>query len=180
MPKVARHRARSTPGVAELPGIEASLCAGLRWLYRTVQPDHALVEPCGAHLSALTGRLRVVPLGAAGTPLIVVDADLPRWGAGYHCVALNPLPANGLTELAGQLAVLGVPGQAQHYHRLTGVLALDVPAHPSLRAAVQRYARGCPHHHGALCGRATSCAWRTEGRRAAIWPTAAAGEGDWR
>jgi len=165
--------------------IEAGLCAGLRWLYRTAQPDNALVDCRGARLTVTGRRLRLLPVSTAGTPLIVVDADLLRWGAHTTSIALNTLPVNELPGLARQLAALGIqPGQ-QHYRRLTGVIALDVPAHPSLRAAVERYARGCPRHHvagcdGSMCDGRQPCAWRAEGRRVAIWPDAAASQRDWR
>jgi hypothetical protein len=167
------------------PSIEAGLAAGLRWLYRTVQPDNALIDWRGACLTATGRRLRILPVFTAGTPLIIVDADLLRWGADTTSVALNTLPVNELPWLARQLAALGISAAQQHYHSVTGVIALDVPAHPSLRAAVQRYARGCPRHRSGVCEAPIRdgghcCAWRAEGRRAAIWPDAAGDKGDWR
>jgi hypothetical protein len=170
---------------AERLSIEDGLCAGLRWLYGTVQPDNALVDCRGACLTVTGRRLRFQPVSTAGTPLIVVDADFLRWGVDTTSVALNTLPGNELPCLTRQLATLGIrPGQ-QHYRRLTGVIALDAPAHPSLRAAVQRYARGCPRHHSVVCDAAMRdggqpCTWRAEGRRAAVWPDAAASQRDWR
>ncbi|MBV8860543.1 MAG: hypothetical protein JO259_01590, partial [Mycobacterium sp.] len=158
----------------------AGLSAGLRWFYRTVQPDNALVEPRGACLTVSGRRLRFLPICAAGSPLIVVDADLLRWGADSSAVALNTLPAEELPCLADELAALGIPAGRQHYHSLTGTIALDAPAHSSLRAAVHRYARGCAQHHSVACDvpirdGGPSCSWRAAGRRAAIWPDAAAG-----
>jgi len=167
------------------PSIEAGLSAGLCWLYRIVQPDNALVDWRGAGLTVTGRRLRFLPVSTAGTPLIVVDADLPRWGADTTWVALNTLPVTELPCLARQLAVLGISAGQQHYRSVTGVIALDVPAHPSLRAAVQRYVRGCPRHRSVVCDAAVrdgghTCTWRTEGRRAARWPDAAANQRDWR
>jgi hypothetical protein len=62
-------------------------------------------------------------------------------------------------------------------------IALDAPAHPSLRAVVQRYARGCLRHRSVVCDPAIrdggqSCTWRADGRGAARWPDPAAGQGD--
>jgi hypothetical protein len=167
------------------PSIEAGLSAGLRWLYQTVQPDDALVDWRGAALTVTGRRLRFLPVVTTGTPLIVADADLLRWRAHTTCVALNTLPVDELPCLAAQLAVLGINAGQRHYHSVTGVIALDVPAHPSLRAAVQRYRRGCPHHRGVMCDASIrhgghSCTWRAEGRRAARWPDADADQGDWR
>ena len=170
---------------AERLSIQAGLCAGLRWLYGTVQPDDALVEPRGVCLAASGRRLRFVPVATAGTPLIVVDTDVARWGAGPISPALNTLPATESPCLAAELAALGIPAGRQHYHSLTGTIVLDAPAHCSLRAAVARYARGCPRHHSATCDAPTGdgghcCAWRTAGRRAAIWPDHVAEHRDWR
>ena len=160
---------------AEPLSIQAGLCAGLRWLYGTVQPDDALVEPRGAQLTASGRRLRFVPVATAGTPLIVVDTDVTRWAPGPISPALNTLPAAESPWLAAELAALGIAAGRHRYHSLTGIVVLDAPAHCSLRAAVARYARGCPRHHSATCGAPTgagghSCAWRAAGRRAAIWP----------
>jgi hypothetical protein len=171
--------------IAERLSIEAGLSAGLRWLYRTVQPDDALVDRRGTCLSVTGRRLRFLPVCTAGTPLIIVDADFLRWGAHITSVALNTLPGSELPCLAHQLAALGIPAGQQHYHSVTGTIALDAPAHPSLRAAVRRYARGCPRHHSVVCDAAAgnggqSCTWRAAGRRAAIWPDAAASQRDWR
>ena len=170
---------------AEPLSIPAGLCAGLRWLYGTVQPDDALVEPRGVCLAVGGRRLRFVPVASAGTPLIVVDTDVARWGAGPISPALNTLPPTELPCLAAELAALGIPAGRHRYHSLTGAIALDVPAHRSLRAAVARYARGCPRHHSATCAAPTgegghSCAWRAAGRRAAIWPDHAVDQQQWR
>jgi hypothetical protein len=171
--------------IAERLSIEAGLCAGLRWLYGTEQPDNALVDYRGARLTVTGRRLRFLPVSAVGTPLIVVDADFLRWGADTTSVALNTLPGNELPCLARQLTTLGIRAGQQHYHSVTGTIALDAPAHPSLRRAVQRHVRGCPRHHSVVCEAAMrdggqSCAWRAEARRAAIWPDAAASQRDWR
>jgi hypothetical protein len=171
--------------IAERLSIEAGLSAGLRWLYGTVQPDTALVEPRGACLTVTGRRLRFLPLSTAGTPLIVVDSNAVHWAAGPTSPALNTLPATELPCLACELAALRIPAGRHHYHSLTGTIVLDSPAHCSLRAAVERYARGCPRHHGVGCAAAAgnggqSCTWRAAGRRAAIWPDAAATQRDWR
>jgi hypothetical protein len=169
--------------IAQRLSIEAGLSAGLRWLYGTVQPDNALVEPRGACLTVTGRRLRFLPVSAAGTPLIVVDTNAVHWAAGPTSPALNTLPATELRCLASELAALGIPAGRHHYHSLTGTIVLDSPAHCSLRAAVERFARGCPRHHGTTCDAPNvegghSCTWRAEGRRAAIWPDVGANQGD--
>jgi hypothetical protein len=96
---------------AERLSIEDGLCAGLRWLYGTVQPDNALVDCRGACLTVTGRRLRFLPVSTAGTPLIVVDADFLRWGVDTTSVALNTLPGNELPCLTRQLAGAGHPAR---------------------------------------------------------------------
>lgn len=160
------------------PMLESALRAGLRWLYATVQPSDALVERRGAKITTAERALRFVPISVAGNPLIVVDLLTVHWGIGELSPPLNALPADELSTLATELAELGIPTSALHYHGITGTITLDAPAHPSLQEAVRRFDCGCPWHHTHVCeapvrhgGKA--CPWRADGHRRAIWPTIA-------
>lgn len=46
------------------------------WLYATVQPDTALVEPRGVRFSLSCHGIRFLPTAAAGRPLVVLDVDV--------------------------------------------------------------------------------------------------------
>lgn len=160
------------------PTLESALRAGLRWLYATKQPSDALVERRGAKLITAERTLRFVPVSADGNPLIVVDLPAVHWGVGNFSPPLNALPPNELPTLADELAELGIATSALHYHGITGAIALDVPAHPSLQEAVRRYDRGCPWHHTQVCEApirdgGQGCPWHADGHRRAIWPAIA-------
>lgn len=102
-----------------VPILHRGLTAGLRWLYRTVQADSALVERRGARLT-LGGRvLRFIPISASGTPLIVVDVADVRWGLG-GAPPLNTLGPEELPALVAELDQLEIPTTATGYHGVTG------------------------------------------------------------
>jgi len=178
--------ARSSPrGLAELASLHTGLSAGLRWLYATVQADNALVDPRGAALTVSRRWVRFVPVSLTGTPLIVVDTDIARLPAGLVSPVLNTLPVDELPCLAGELAVFGIGAGQYRYHGLTGTIVLDRPAHPSLRAAVERATCGCPQRRSGVCGPPIGggglrCAWRAKGRRAARWPDTDGDQRVWR
>ena len=157
------------------PTVDVALAAGLRWLYATIQPDDALVERRGARIKAGDRVLRFLPISTTGNPLIVVDLPNVRRGISSLSPPLNALPPDELPSPASELAALGIPSAAQHYHGITGTIVLDVPAHRSLIAAVRRYDRGCPRHQTQL-GEAPvrdggkGCTWHVYGHRRAIWP----------
>lgn len=162
--------------------LELALHAGLRWLYATEQPSEALVERSGAKITTAERVLRFVPLSVGGNPLIVVDLLTVHWGLGELSPPLNALPADELPTFASELAELGIPTSALHYHGITGTITLDVPAHPSLQEAVRRYDRGCPWHHTHVCDAPVrdggkGCPWHADGHHRAIWPTITAAHG---
>jgi hypothetical protein len=157
------------------PSIDAALRAGLRWLYATEQPPEALVERRGAKITTAERSLRFVPISSSANPLIVVDLLDVHWGIGAFTPPLNALPPDELPNLATELAALGAPAGAQHYHGITGTIALRSPAHPSLIEAVHRYDRGCPRHDTQLCEAPVrhggkGCRWHSDGHRRAVWP----------
>lgn len=142
---------------AHLPG----LLLGLRWLYDTEQPATAIVRFDGqAAVSAGERTLRFIPRGRVGFATIAVQGTTPAAKA-------EPLQAGELTAFAGVLDELDVPVQHTwiEFPGVSGYLALRRPAHPTLRAAVDRYEQGCPTHrypHWCTCG------WYTAGANALI------------
>jgi hypothetical protein len=157
------------------PSLEGALRAGLHWLYATEQPPDALVERRGAKITTTERSLRFLPISASDNPLIVVDLLEVHWAIASFSPPLNALPPDELPGVATELRALGIPSGAQHYHGITGTIVLDVPAHPSLIAAVHRYDRGCPKHDTQVCeapvrdgGKA--CTWHADGHRRANWP----------
>lgn len=155
---------------------DAALTAGLDWLYHTEQPAHALVERCGVRITTSTRRLRFLPMGLDGAPVIVVELEPARMHIREAHRAACTLSENELSALADTLADRGLhPGHC-HLHDDHGAVAMQDLAHPSLRAAVARYSRGCPWHHTLVCDAPISaggqaCPWHTDGHNAAIWPT---------
>ncbi len=156
--------------------IEQALTAGLRWLYHTEQPEQALVERCGVRITVPARSLRFLPIGDGGAPLVIVDADLPRWTPTCRSAGPCTLPEAELTALADELTKRGLPPASWHYHGSTGTVVLSLPAHPTLRAAVDRYSHGCPWHHTLVCDAPVSvggqaCPWHINGHNAAAWPS---------
>jgi hypothetical protein len=90
----------------------------------------ALVERRGAKITTAERSLRFVPTSSSGNPLIVVDLLDVHWGIGSFSPPLNAVPPDELLSLATELAALGVPACAQHYHGITGTIALDSPRAP--------------------------------------------------
>src|SRR6478672_12816252 len=60
------------------PAVRTALSAGLHWLYRTVQPETALVEHRGVRLPAASRILRFLPVADAGNPVVVVEVAVHR------------------------------------------------------------------------------------------------------
>lgn len=161
------HGGDDMPATLACNGFLAALGAGLRWLYSTEQPANALVERGGVRIATAERIVRFLPVGIDGDPLIIVDA------AGGP--ASGVLPEAELPSLAGRLGALGVATQLWHYHGTTGTIVLASPAHPTLRAAVDRFSRGCPWHHSQVCDAPVSaggqgCTWHLDGHKAAVWP----------
>ena len=180
-----RSSAALTAAASETPSATSTrtnlidaLDAGLCWLYSTVQPNNALVERGGVRMTTGERILRFLPVGVDGDPLIIVDAQIPRWSRATTGPTPGSLPEAELRSLAEQLAELGVPAHSWQYHSTTGTVALAAPAHPSLRAAVDRFSQGCPWHHSHVCDAPISagghgCTWHAQGHDAAIWPQVA-------
>lgn len=156
------------------PTTHHALMEGLNWLYRTVQPDTALVEHCGARLRTAARTLRFLPVAHAGNPLVVIEVDVHR-GLGRVTGPAAVISDSEILDVAAELAAHKLPAVARQNHGLTATLGLSEPAHESLRAAVARFSAGCPYHHSLVCEAPVSaggaaCPWHTHGHRAAIWP----------
>lgn len=155
---------------------EQALTAGLHWLYHTEQPAQALVERCGVRITVPTRSLRFLPIGDDGTPLIIVDAHMPRRAPACSSPAPCTLPKAELAALADELTTRGMPPARWHYHGSTGTMVLSIPPHQTLRAAVDRYSHGCPWHHSLICDAPVgsggqACPWHINGHNAAAWPS---------
>ncbi|TMS53368.1 hypothetical protein [Mycobacterium sp. DBP42] len=153
---------------------------GLRWLYDTAQPAEAVIDGrvASTRLASVNRVIRLVPLGWAWKPGIVVEVAHVHWGLGTNG-PLNPLSSSEVTLLADELEQLGadIADIRCPTTSLSGTIALLRPAHPTLRAAVARFAAGCPVHHSRICGRGENrgghnCRWATDGQRGVIWPFA--------
>jgi hypothetical protein len=150
---------------------------GLRWLYEVEQPEGALLQHHGVSLAApeANRRLSFVPAGFGGGVVAAVDVALIGWKQlRKYKVATNPLEPGELADLSAMLNALGaeVVRTWNGHPGTTGSLALHQPAHPSLRAAVDRYRAGCPDHPAkhVFC----ECGWYQAGRRLLIEPEPAA------
>ncbi|KAB7754422.1 Uncharacterised protein [Mycobacteroides abscessus subsp. abscessus] len=109
-----------------------ALLIGLRWLYDTEQPTHARQDPHGQHLPTPAGRtLHFIPSGTAGHVLIVIEAAKPA--------SLAPGELAAFADLLDDLGET-VLSTYNGYPGTTAALALARPAHPTLRAAVARFA----------------------------------------
>ncbi|MDO3013273.1 hypothetical protein P5V34_04635 [Mycobacteroides abscessus subsp. abscessus] len=156
--------------------LDAALSVGLRWLYTTEQPTDALVEPSGARLAAVGRHLRFLPLGGHdGNPLIVIDAVIPHWVPVNSGPPLSTLTRAELDTVAEELANIGVKPSQWQCHAITSTIVLKTPAHPSLRAAVDRYRAGCPYHRSLVCDAPVGCGghgcpWHAAGHDRARWP----------
>lgn len=160
-----------------VPTFSAALDAGLRWLYATEQPGNALVERCGVRMVAGDRLVRFLPVGVDGNPLIILDAR-PRWKPVTTAPGIGILPESELGAVVAQLRALGVETNHWQYHTTTGMIMLSILAHPSLRAAIERFSIGCPWHHSQVCDAPISaggqgCTWHPEGHNAAVWPSVA-------
>ena len=150
--------------------------AGLAWLYDTEQPDGALLQHHGAHITtAHDSRVyQFAPDGDRGTPVVAVEVARPRYDdiAG-EWVCLTPLRLGELAELAAFIAAEGVPVRGtwngepgQHI----GSVGLGRRAGLSLRDAVSLYRHGCPEHDSVFCPD-DGCRWYANGKAHVVWPT---------
>jgi hypothetical protein len=155
---------------------EATLTAGLRWLFDTEQPEGAVLQHHGVVLpGGDTRRFGFCPAGWAGRAIVTVDVVDVQWKFQRgHKVPANPLRPDELDDLTAQLAALGadVVNTWNGHPGITGSLALARPAHPSLLAAVNRYRAGCLTRPGpgSDTGVFCKCGWYAKGYALVIQP----------
>lgn len=152
---------------------EQAVSVGLLWLYRTEQPDEAVLQHHGVTvarslLAVSDGdRLyRFIP-GTARNVIISVLVARPVYVNGFHQVRLRPGEVDQLAGLVRELGhevaeVWASPSGA------FGTVTLQQPAHRSLLAAVDRYRAGCPRHpdRGVFC----RCGWYPAGNQLVVLP----------
>lgn len=132
-----------------------ALVVGLRWLYDTEQPSAAIVDHRGRRLQSAGDRtVRFTPVGWQGRAVVVLIPTTNAHGR------VRPVTTGELEAFADAVRDMGEDVVSTWSGALRGFVALARPAHPSLRAAVQRYEDGCPDHTGSpACG----CGWLAAG-----------------
>lgn len=160
----------STPVTDDLEKLRPTLEAGLAWLYDTEQPEDALLQHHGVALPAIGNRwLKFCPQGWAGRPVIVIDVAHVQWGSPYE-PPKNPLAHGELHQLASMISRSPIARTWNGHPGITGSIALARLAHPSLRAAVDRYRAHCPEHHSVFCSQKYGCHWYRNGNARVITP----------
>ncbi|CAM5706176.1 hypothetical protein MAUB1S_11610 [Mycolicibacterium aubagnense] len=156
--RVPRRRSRTEPSVSQgrvsrlqehvAAGHLPELLIGLRWFFDTVQPDGAMVSAGGQVIRSGRRTFRFRPVDWQGHAVIDIVGSA---GAG------DPSPRAELEAYAQALDDMGEDVVASWIGRRGQVrsIALARPAHPTLRAAVERYVAGCSEHpgHQCACGR---------------------------
>lgn len=154
----------------DVHALQASVDAGLAWLYDTEQPDTAILQHHGVPLAAVGNRrLRFCPVGFNQRPVVVVDVVHVTY-IGASLRPQNPLAAGELEALATMVGRSVPVAKTWNGHpAVTGSIGLARPAHPSLVAAVARYHARCPQHHTVFCGH-TGCSWYRDGHLTVVYP----------
>lgn len=128
---------------------------GLHWLHTVAQPHTAIINP----------RLAA----------IIVDVADVHWG--LSGAPLNPLPLDTIADTARLIRACGdtISDIRCATAPLTASLQIQQPPDPTLRAAAERYLRGCPVHHSRRCGLPPhrgggDCPWYSDEQRGITWP----------
>ncbi|WP_070014504.1 hypothetical protein [Streptomyces nanshensis] len=145
-----------------------ALDVGLTWLYGTEQPAGAYVTHHGIVVHADDNRhYSFSPSGAENLPVVVVNVTHVEYGDNLNDPPKTPLDPGELETLADELAARGhtVRETWNGHPGISGSVGLADEAHPTLRAAVETYRKGCPAHprEGVFC----ACPeWRAASDRA--------------
>lgn len=156
--------------IDHLEQLHSTLEAGLTWLYDTPQPEDAILQHHGVALPAVANRqLKFCPQGWAGHPVVVIGVAHVQWDDPYE-PPKNPLAQGELQKLASMISRSPIARTWNGHPGITGSIALTLPVHPSLRAAVDRYRAGCPEHDSVFCTRTHGCSWFREGNTKIVTP----------
>ena len=149
---------------------------GLHWLHTVAQPDTAIINPRLAAIIVNGHVLRFEPIAwGGGSAAIIVDVADVHWG--LSGAPLNPLPLDTIADTARLIRACGdtISDIRCATAPLTASLQIQQPPHPTLRAAAERYLRGCPVHHSRRCGLpphrgGCDCPWYSDEQRGITWP----------
>jgi hypothetical protein len=165
--------------VAEFPEPDrAALAAGIEWLYRTAQPEGAILTHHGSGCPTVheARSYGFCPRGGADLPAITLNAK--GWSYAPDGDLIDGVMPGEMAATAEALAELGVQVRKQWNGEgcPSGGFGLTEPAHPSLIAAVNRYRAGCPVHGTVFCGWQGSteaernCTWYADGNHLVVQP----------
>lgn len=151
---------------------------GLRWLHTVAQPDTAIINPRRGAITVNRHILRFMPIAWGGSAAIIIEVADVHWGL---CGGpLNPLPLDTIADTARLIRACGdtISDIRCATAPLTARLQIQQPPHPTLRAAAERYLRGCPVHHSRRCGQPPhrgghDCPWYSDAQRGITWPCTA-------
>jgi hypothetical protein len=165
----------TTASVAPQPLAHNVIGEGLHWLHTVTQPDTAIINPRLAAIIVNRHILRFVPIAWGGSAAVIVEVADVHWGV---CGGpLNPLPLDTIANTARLIRACGdtISDIRCATAPLTATLQIQQPPRPTLRAAAQRYLRGCPVHHSRRCDLPPrrggyDCPWYSDAQRAVTWP----------
>lgn len=144
-----------------------TLQAGLDWLYKTRQPEDAIVHPLVGVNAPVVGdrRFGFIVHSYRSAPAITIAVAEPHYVPdGNDQKLTNPLQRGELAALAAHLEQAGheVSGNWNGYLE-HGSVGLVKKAHRSLQAAAHRYMKGCPQHDGSVFCYNDGCPWLHNG-----------------
>ena len=172
----------STPALgAPHPLAHNVIGEGLHWLHTVAQPDTAIINPRLGAIIVNGHALRFVPIAWGGSAAIILEVADVHWGLTGG--PLNPLPLDTIGDIARLIRACGDTVSDIHCATapVTATLQIQQPPHPTLRAAAERYLRGCPVHHSRRCGLPPNrggynCPWYSAGQRGISWPFTGGGQ----
>lgn len=148
---------------------------GLHWLHTVAQPDTAVINPRLGAIIVNGNVVRFVPIAWGGTAAIILEVADVHWGLSGG--PLNPLPPGTIADIARLIRAYGdtISDIRCATAPVTATLQIQQPPQPTLRAAAERYLRGCPVHHSRRCGLPSrrggyNCPWYSAGQRGITWP----------
>ena len=156
------------------------LRVALDWLYKTEQPPGAGLSHHGINSGDLptipNRRINLIPVGDQSTPIVNIEVAHQVKISAFE--VRNTLAPGELEEWADVIKDLGYDvAELFNSGGAMGGIKLTERAHPSLVAAVQLHAQGCPEHPdganppGSLGGVFCRCGWWHEPASLLVPPT---------